>query len=142
MPSGWAACNGQLLQIQQNAALFSILGTTYGGNGTTTFALPDLRGRVPIGMGQAPGLSDSRIGQAGGVESVALLSTQIPAHIHALQAAPASASAGPAVVTAPAGGAQVVATQASGGSLPHENRQPFLVLNYIIATTGIYPVRD
>ncbi len=140
VPKGWAACNGQLLAIQQNAALFSILGTTYGGNGTTTFALPDLRGRVPVGAGQGPGLSNYAPGQAGGVEAVTLLQAQIPGHAHMLQAAPANASAGPSVVTAPAGGAQTVITQQAGQSMPHENRQPFLALQYIIATLGEYPM--
>ena len=140
-PRGWAFCNGQVLSIQSNTALFSILGTYYGGNGQTTFALPDLRGRVPVGPGQGPGLSNYAPGQAGGVEAVTLLEAQIPAHAHTLQAAPVNASAGPSVVTAPAGGAQAVVTQAAGSHQPHENRQPFLALNYIIATEGVYPSR-
>src|SRR5579862_5156520 len=83
-PSGWAFCNGQILPISQNTALFSLLGTTYGGNGTTTFALPDLRSRVPVGLGQGPGLSNYNLGQAGGAENVALTINQLPAHTHAI----------------------------------------------------------
>jgi microcystin-dependent protein len=140
-PRGWAFCNGQVLSIQSNTALFSILGTTYGGDGQRTFALPDLRSRVPVGVGQGPGLSSYAPGQTGGVEAVTLLNTHLPAHNHTLQAAPANASAGPSVVTAPAGGAQAVITQHAGSNQPHENRQPFLALNYIIATEGVYPSR-
>src|SRR5262245_2996958 len=87
-PLGWALCNGQLLAISQNTALFSLLGTTYGGNGQTTFALPDLRGRIPIHQGQGPGLSNRVLGEVGGQESVALTSQQMPAHTHALLASP------------------------------------------------------
>src|SRR3954462_9806783 len=85
-PRGWAQCNGQVLSISQNTALFSILGTTYGGNGQTTFALPDLRGRVPVHAGQGPGLSPRTLGEMAGTETVTLLSTQMPAHTHALLA--------------------------------------------------------
>lgn len=143
VPRGWAACNGQVLPVQANMALYSLLGNTYGGDGRTTFALPDLRGRVPVGAGQqGPGLSNYSLGQAGGAESVTLMPAQIPAHTHTLQGAPANASAGPSVVTAPAGGSQTVVTAAFGGGQPHENRQPFLGLQYIIATEGIYPTRE
>jgi microcystin-dependent protein len=161
-PQGWAFCNGQLLSIAQNTALFSLLGTTYGGNGTTTFALPDLRGRAAVGFGQGPGLSPYTQGESTGTETVTLTVGQIPAHSHLVAANAASAS-----VLSPSGadlaqgvdsGRQPVNTystppitapvtldpatvQPSGGSRPHENIQPVLALNYIIALQGIFPSR-
>jgi microcystin-dependent protein len=152
-PRGWALCDGQILPIAQNTALFSLLGTTYGGNGTTTFALPDLRGRVPIHAGQGPGLSPYTLGQVGGAEQVTLLANQMPAHNHSLSATNAEAS-----LTLPGGqllaqsrevtygsGAPVAMNPQSigqaGGSQPHENRQPYLTINFIIALEGIYPSR-
>lgn len=160
-PRGWAFCNGQLLPINQNQALFSLLGTTYGGNGTTTFALPNLRSRVPVSAGQGPGLSNYTLGQVGGVESVTLLTTQLPAHAHSLtgtiKTAPEAVetnpanqypsvgsssqfSAGPANTTM--GGTVQGTTANTGGSQPHENRPPVLAANYVIALQGIYPSRN
>lgn len=161
-PKNWASCNGQLLAIAQNSALFSLLGTTFGGNGTTTFALPDLRGRAPVGMGQGPGLSNIVLGQAGGTPSVTLISTQLPTHNHsvlvnnskATLSAPANneylaeatdlnsdaskvySSLAPNVVLNP------VTVANAGGSQPHENMQPYIVVNYCMALYGIFPSRN
>jgi microcystin-dependent protein len=150
-PKGFAQCNGQLLPIAQNQALFSLLGTQYGGNGTTNFALPDLRGRTPIGTG-----NNYPIGAVGGTETVTLNSQQIPAHVHQLAGTSASNTtrnpnggmlgAANANLYAPTGGPQVELAQASiaatGGNQPHENMQPYSVINYCIALNGIYPSRD
>lgn len=151
-PRGWAFCSGQLLSIAQNTALFSILGTTYGGNGQTTFALPDLRGRVPLGPGQGPGLSNVVLGQQGGVENVTLTQAQAPAHGHPVAASNAAATAARPGGNLPAGngayGAAADTTMnpamvgAAGGSQPHENRQPYLGMNFIIALEGIFPARN
>ena len=160
-PRGWALCQGQLLAIVQNTALFALLGTTFGGNGQTTFALPDLRGRVPVGWGQGPGLSNYDLGQVGGAESVTLLTTQLPAHNHSITASSvagtATAPAGnyPAVVVDPTAnpmsaygtGAPLVqmnaaSVAAAGGSQPHNNVQPFLGMNYIICLEGVFPSRN
>lgn len=157
-PRGWAFCNGQILSIAQNTALFSLLGTTYGGNGQTTFALPDLRGRAPISPGQGPGLSPIVLGQVGGTETVTLITNQIPAHNHPVLADPNTAGeASPAgnIWAAEAVGATAVystgtptapmkagAIGLTGGSQPHDNRSPYLGLNYIIALEGIYPPRN
>jgi microcystin-dependent protein len=161
-PQGWAFCNGQLLSISQNTALFSLLGTTYGGNGTTTFALPDLRGRAAVGFGQGPGLSNYDLGESTGSETVTLTAGQMPAHSHLV-----AANDAPANVQSPSGadlaqsvdsGRQPVNTystppmttpvtldpatvQPSGGSQPHANIQPVLAMNYIIALQGIFPSR-
>jgi len=169
-PRGWALCNGQLLPIQQNQALFSLLGTQYGGNGTTNFALPDLRSRTPLGFGQGPGLSNYVIGQVGGEENHILSITETPQHTHTLAGdttiAAASNASTPAAgnslgagtgllsnntqfplnIYGAAGGATAPQTPATignfGGSQGHENRQPFLVLNWIIALQGIFPSRN
>jgi len=142
-PQGWARCEGQIMSIAQNSALYSILGTTYGGNGTTTFALPDLRGRVPLGQGTGPGLSSYSTGETGGAETCTLIYNQIPAHVHEVAVGPASGDAGVANV---AGTASAVGgtsrTNPSGGNQPHENRQPYIAMNYIIAIQGIYPSRS
>ena len=156
-PNGWAFCDGRLMSISQNTALFSLLGTYYGGNGINTFALPDLRGRTPIGSGQAVTGTLYSLGQTGGEESVTLQVSQMPAHSHpvmgstnvanamspsgAIWAAqstlniysstPDSSMAPGAVTLAPAGGSQ-----------PHDNRSPYLTLNYIISLFGIYPSRS
>jgi len=159
-PNGWALCDGRLLDIQQYAALFSILGTFFGGNGVKNFALPDLRGRVPVHPGQGPGLSPYTMGQTGGSENVTLTSNQMPQHNHALGASttpgansspqngyPASGvdSQGGAVNGYAASGnttmAPTIVGQA-GGSQPHENRPPFLCVNFIIALNGIFPSRS
>lgn len=154
-PRGWAWCNGQLLPISQNTALFSLLGTTYGGDGKSNFALPDLQGRASMHQGQGPGLSVRDLGESGGSETVTLLASEIPAHTHAL-----NASGGPANIQAPAdtrvlGRANTTvyaapsnpvqlapeALTSAGGNLPHNNMQPYLTLYFNIALQGIYPPR-
>jgi microcystin-dependent protein len=154
-PRGWAFCQGQLLSIAQNTALFSILGTTYGGNGQTTFALPDMRGRYPMQPGQGPGLSPRTLGEQGGTETVTLISTQMPAHNHTLNASAEEAGAkNPngmvlATTTAPAYIASPIDTTlnpaaigVAGGSQPHNNMSPFLCVNFLIALEGIFPSRN
>lgn len=153
-PLGWAFCHGQLLSIAENDALFSLIGTTYGGDGQQTFGLPDLRGRVPLHQGTGTGLSSRAIGEQSGAETVTLTASHLPAHSHSLVAtsAPASATAGPAggvLATAsvkvygsgapstPMAAAAIAAT--SGGGQPHQNMAPFLALNYIISLFGLYP---
>jgi microcystin-dependent protein len=155
-PRGWALCNGQILSIAQNTALFSLLGTTYGGNGQTTFALPNLQSRVPIHFGQGPGLSSYDLGQQAGNETVTLTQNEMPAHTHV---ATLHASTQPANDTLPTGnypadgGAYQSATNTnmnagavtngiSGGSQPHTNIQPYLAINFCIALEGIFPSRN
>jgi microcystin-dependent protein len=158
-PQGWALCNGQLLSISQNTALFSLLGTTYGGDGQTTFALPNLQSRVPLHFGQGTGLSAYTLGETVGVESVNLQTAQIPAHTHAYTpqattgAGPSASPAG-ALWAESASGDTIYKSGSSnthmaaqtlgqtGGGQPHENRQPTLALNYIIALQGIFPSRS
>lgn len=156
-PKGWAFCNGQLLPLSQNTALFALLGTTYGGDGKSTFALPDLQGSAAMHPGQGPGLSLRDLGEIGGTESVTLLVSEMPAHTHQ-----ARGLAVPSTTTTPsnqtalarsfngnayadaAGGFQTFAPEAlppAGGSLPHNNLQPYLTLNYIIALQGVFPAR-
>lgn len=155
-PVGWQQCNGQLLAISQYTALFSLLGTYYGGNGTSNFALPNFQGRVPVHQGTGAGLSPYVIGEVTGSQTVTLLSNQIPSHSHTFSgdssakkelsnvanAAPAGA-ASPAYSTA-APNAVMGATMLStaGGSLPHDNMQSYLTMNFCIAMTGIYPSRN
>lgn len=149
-PRGWAWCDGQLLPISQNTALFSLLGTNYGGNGTTNFALPNLNGRVAMHPGQGPGLSWHVLGEEGGSETVTLLPSEIPAHAHTLQASPSAAtSANPATavpgtteptVYHPSSSATGL-LQPAGGGQPHNNMQPYLTLYYAIALQGIFPSR-
>lgn len=149
-PRGWALCQGQILAINTNQALFSILGTTYGGNGQTTFALPDLRGRAALSSGQGPGLSSRDLGEVGGTETVTLTTNQIPQHTHPIGATQsASTGSRPADKVNAAGGAYSDTSDAAmkptgiaGGSQPHDNMEPFLVLNYIIALEGIFPSRN
>lgn len=161
-PRGWALCAGQILPISQNTALFSLLGVTYGGNGTTSFALPDLRGRAPISQGQGPGLSNYLIGQTLGSENISLLTAQLPQHNHGFKVANSSAS-----VSMPTNNASIAnftdinadrgqlynslvpstalnstSVGATGGNLPHNNMQPYLVMNFCIATQGIFPARN
>ena len=150
-PRGWAFCNGQLLPISQNTALFSILGTTYGGNGQTTFALPDLRGRAPVHAGQGPGLSNYALGESTGVESITLTTGQMPAHQHAQPATNAEegtnrpSNAVPAkggVYAGATDGTTLAPTTTAGSSQPHSNIQPVLAVNFIIALEGIFPSRN
>ena len=157
-PSGWQFCNGQLLSISQYSALFAILGTTYGGNGTTNFALPNLQGRVAIHWGNGAGLSPYVIGQQAGVENVTLLATQMPVHNHSVNAVASGgnsatpASALPAIEstgtsldysTAAAGTTMNPAMVGNaGGGQPHTNVQPYLAVSFIIAMAGIFPSRN
>ena len=158
-PRGWAFCNGQLLPIAQNQALFSILGTMYGGDGRTTFALPDLRGRVPVHPGQGPGLSNYKIGEKGGAEKETLTPAQIPAHQHEYKDKTAThgtpsptgsyyfsvgSSWGKPLPNMPDAVAEesVGNTSSVGSSEPHNNLPPYQCLNYIIALQGIYPSRS
>jgi microcystin-dependent protein len=151
-PVGWARCDGSLVSISENEALFSLIGTTYGGDGQNTFALPDLRGRLPIHQGTGPGLTTRTIGQAFGTETVTLTTNQIPQHNHALllsgsaanASSPASNTVGNATanlyirdVASDSMNANALAT--SGGSQPHENRMPSLTVNFVIALFGIFP---
>ena len=154
-PKGWALCNGQLLPINQNQALFALLGTTYGGNGQTTFALPDMRGRMPMHEGQGHVL-----GERAGEEAHTITASELPQHVHVLQGSLASANPGGTVSNQPGnnllsqattdvyttGAADTTLLPGSvtnvGGSQAHENRQPFLTLNFIIALQGIFPSRN
>jgi microcystin-dependent protein len=155
-PRGWAQCNGQIMPLSQNTALFSLLGTTYGGDGRSIFALPDLQGRAPLHPGQGPGLSQYDLGQMGGSDTVTLLESEIPAHTHQVSA---SAGAGGTRTAAPAGAVwgeseedpwgtgtpgtamSPMGTSISGGGQPHSNAMPSLVLNFCIALQGVFPPR-
>lgn len=168
-PRNWGYCQNQILAIAQNTALFSILGTTYGGNGTTTFALPDLRGRVPVGAGQGPGLSNYQLGQTGGTETYTIANANFPAHTHPFAGSvtmPGNAAAGNADVPGntvyPAGltgtnmysttndgsamaNMQLALTAASAGSAsptPVNNVQPVMGMNYVICMFGVFPSRN
>lgn len=155
-PKGWAFCNGQLLPISQNTALFSLLGTFYGGNGTSNFALPNLQASFPLGQGAGPGLTPRSPGETGGEAAVSLLTSQIPSHAHALESAPFASSGSPgaglalslnssgAPVFKPASNLKSMAAATispTGSGSPHENRQPYLAVNFIIALQGIFPAR-
>ena len=154
-PRGWAYCDGQLLAVSQNDALFSLLGTIYGGDGRTTFGLPDMRGRVPLHAGHGPGLSERRLGAKGGSEKVTLTTNQIPSHTH-----PVSGTNNLANATTPGGNVPAQSTIADlyapvaptvdmnaaavpnvGGSQSHSNLMPYLCVHFIIALFGIYPSR-
>lgn len=154
-PRGWAFCDGQLLAVSQNDALFSLLGTIYGGDGRTTFGLPDMRGRIPIHAGHGPGLSERRLGAKGGAEKVTLTVNQLPSHTHPLQASTELAQqASPqgnvlartltfdlyrqATPTSSMASSSITGT---GGSRSHTNLMPFLCIHFIIALVGIYPSR-
>lgn len=171
-PRNWAFCDGQLVAISQNSALFSILGTTYGGDGRTTFGLPDLRGRVPIGPRQGPGLTFYREGQKGGAEDVTLTQAEMPSHSHATNVQTTAnmlAESRPGTASTPAGNMLAAGTNIfrpnavaddvtmdsamlqvdttvtvnnAGGSQSHNNMQPYLAVNYIIALFGIFPSRN
>lgn len=158
-PRGWAFCDGQLLPISQNTALFSLLGTTYGGDGRTTTALPNLQGRAPMHPGRGPGLTDRRLGQRGGAEHITLTEAQTPNHNHNLMAAVQPASQFSPTNTSSLGrsvGTNIYATDSAptpvtmssetlnsqGGSQSHNNMQPFITMNFIIALVGLYPSRS
>jgi microcystin-dependent protein len=163
-PQGWAFCNGQILSISQNTALFSLLGTNYGGDGRTNFALPNLQGAVAMGTGYGAGLTPRVTGETGGSSSVTLLTSEMPFHSHLAQAKSASSQAGPenAVWSKTTGrrgspaytldlpgptethyvNMNMNAIGVTGGNLPHNNRQPYLGLNYIIALQGVFPPRS
>lgn len=158
-PAQWAFCDNSIVSAGQNEALFSLLGAAYGGDGRTTFALPDLRGRIPVHQGQGPGLSEYRLGTRGGSETVTLEASAMPSHQHAMQA-----SLSPATTASPAGGVLADpsptvlysdgsdptrittlspnAIQTAGGAAAHDNMMPFLAVNFIIALTGTYPQRS
>ena len=156
-PKGWAFCDGQLMPISQNTALFSLLGTTYGGDGKSTFALPDLQGRAPMQPRQGPGLSLHDLGEEGGSDSVTLLTSEIPVHTHALEASgqPGEDASPGAEALGRTVGAQLyqsttnanlvqLAPQATGflgGSQPHNNLMPYLTLSFCIALQGVFPPR-
>jgi len=161
-PTAWAFCQGQILSIAQNTALFSLLGTTYGGNGQTTFGLPDFRSRVPVGRGQGPGLPDVDLGEQSGSETVTLSVSQIPAHTHSVTPAMAVSSvnastdnpngnlfanqgsdlfAAPAAVNGALAGTSMT-TAPQGGGQPLSIRQPVLGLNFVICMQGVYPARN
>jgi microcystin-dependent protein len=152
-PNGWMFCSGQLLPISENETLFQLIGTTYGGDGQSTFALPNLASRVPIHMGQGPG-SSYLLGENGGVESVTLTTQTIPTHTHAAACHAGAGGATSAIPTnavwndsdvtqytslAPSGSMNIQALVGQGGSQPHENESPFLCVNYIISLFGIFP---
>ncbi|HEX4604696.1 MAG TPA: tail fiber protein [Candidatus Angelobacter sp.] len=159
-PKGWALCNGQILPISQNTALFSLLGTTYGGDGKSNFALPNLQGSAPMQQGQGPGLSLRDLGEIGGEQTVTLLQTEMPSHSHSAQGSTGSTQTTP-VNNAWASGAKLgggnlyfpstpasnvqmspFGTSIAGGNLPHNNMPPFLGLTFIIALQGVFPARS
>jgi microcystin-dependent protein len=157
-PKGWAFCNGQLLPLAQNTALFSLLGTTYGGDGKSTFGLPDLRGAVPMHPGQGPGLSLYDLGEQGGSDTVTLLQSEIPAHAHFVRgrtdpadlqgpsparslARSTGAFAYQTGVAANLAAVHPTALAPAGGSQPHNNLAPYLTLNFCIALQGVFPPR-
>ena len=141
-PRGWAFCDGQLLPISQNQALFSLLGTTFGGDGRTTFALPDLRGRSAFHPGNGPGLSDMRWGEKGGTETETLTANQIPAHMHAAPQVQVRGDGTEAVGLTTGGDRGTVATASTGGGQPVNNMPPFVGINHVIALVGIFPSRS
>jgi microcystin-dependent protein len=153
-PRGWAFCDGQILPIAQNTALFSLLGTTYGGDGKSNFALPNLQGAAPMQWGNGPGLTSRQLGETGGTETVTLLATEVPGHGHTL-----TASGDDATTLSPVGAAPALASVSQyrpdsdtvmaptalapvGSGQPHNNMQPYLTLNFIIALQGVFPPRQ
>ena len=157
-PKGWAFCDGQLLPLSQNTALFSLLGTNYGGDGKSNFALPDLQGNAPMHPGQGPGLSLHDLGESSGTETVTLIQSEMPAHSHTMSATTQpgeDAAPGPLEALGRSVGASLYqdtvnanltslapnALTVAGGSLPHNNMQPYLTLNFCIALQGVYPPR-
>jgi microcystin-dependent protein len=156
-PKGWAFCDGQLLPLSQNTALFSLLGTTYGGDGKSNFALPDMQGNAPMHPGQGPGLSLHDLGEIGGTQTVTLIDTEIPAHNHFLTAQTVDnadiTNPGPTIAFAPSVGGTAYqnasdntllafeALAPAGSSFPHNNMQPYLTLSFCIALQGVFPPR-
>jgi microcystin-dependent protein len=158
-PTGWAFCNGQILPLSQNTALFSLLGTTYGGDGKSNFALPNMQGNAPMHPGQGPGLSLHDLGETGGSDTVTLLESEIPSHSHGLMMEnnlpAADPSPNPTLGLGKSAGAQVYSSVTNtgivnmnpnvvapaGGDQPHNNLQPYLTLNFCIALQGVYPPR-
>jgi microcystin-dependent protein len=154
-PRGWAWCDGQLLPLSQNTALFSLLGTTYGGNGKSNFALPDLQGRAPMHPGQGPGLSLHDLGEQAGTETVTLLESEMPGHAHAVRASLQDATDRTVAGQLPAGGIGVAmfasgppnvslsfsSLTPAGGDQPHNNMMPYLTFNFCIALQGVFPPR-
>lgn len=156
-PRGWAFCDGQLISISQNTALFSLLGTTYGGNGQTTFGLPNLRGRAPMHPGQGPGLTPRSLGEMGGSPTATLIPAELPSHTHTMKynktvSGDSNSPAGKLFAKSVVPIASVFSSSppdivigsstAAGGSQPHNNMQPYLGISYIIALQGIYPPRS
>jgi microcystin-dependent protein len=163
-PKGWAFCDGQLLSISQNTALFSLLGTNYGGDGKSTFGLPDIQGQAVLGQGQSPGTSQYFVGESTGTDTVTLLTTEMPSHNHSFTATSTAgttlSSSGNQLAQAFAGGKQAsytgnylnanaanvtmspLCTNIAGGSQPHNNMQPYLTLNFCIAMQGVFPPRS
>ena len=157
-PRGWAFCDGQLMPVSQNTALFSLIGTTYGGDGRTTTALPNLKGRAPMHPGRGPGLTSRRLGQHGGAEMVTLTEAQMPNHTHTANASDDNATsndAGGRLIARGATRGGVLFAQSTnfgamhsqslsnaGGSQPHNNMQPYMAINFIIALVGLYPSRS
>jgi len=153
-PAGWATCDGQVMAISQNDTLFTLIGTTYGGDGQETFNLPDLRGRLPIHAGQGPGLSNKQIGESAGTETVTLTTQQIPLHTHLAQAQAGAgnqstpnngvwAASGQAQYGAGTGSVAMKNTllSTSGGSQPHDNMMPYTTITFIISLFGIFPTQ-
>jgi microcystin-dependent protein len=156
-PKGWAFCDGQLIPISQNTALFSLLGTFYGGDGKSTFALPDLQGNAPVHQGQGPALSEYFVGQSGGSETITLIDSEMPAHSHQASGVSGSGPTSPANNTWGTGAGRTPpptyvdgnpnvsmgnALSVAGGNQPHNNMQPYLTLNFCIALQGIFPPRS
>jgi microcystin-dependent protein len=153
-PRGWAFCDGQLLPISQNTALFSLLGTFYGGDGRSTFALPDIMGRAVMQQGQGPGLSDRFLGESGGSQTVTLIESEMPSHAHGLRGSSEDNDStvpngahwgGLSQVYAPPGGLEPMDPSAlapAGGDQPHNNMMPYLTLNFCIALQGVFPPRS
>jgi microcystin-dependent protein len=157
-PTAWALCDGQVLPISQNTALFSLLGTTYGGNGTTNFALPNMQGCAPMQAGQGPGLTPRNLGETAGEQNVTLLQSEMPAHSHSAQCVASQTSAtsspanslwcgmqrgfGTAYAATNAVAMNPLGTSVVGGSLPHNNMPPYLGVTFIIALQGIFPARS
>ena len=153
-PRGWAFCTGALLPLSQNTALFSILGTTYGGDGRTTFGLPNLQARLPMHPGNGPGLTQRRLGESRGVNTVTLTESHMPTHGHTLRAFPSAEASNPTasrglgnapMYQVPNADASPMAAETigmAGGGQPHDNRQPFLAVNFCIALTGEFPSRS